>query len=285
MKRLSTLMLAAPLIVGIATAQKIETRKSDRQKITRLETALNHLSVIELGEEVAEVAVGSNAYKVEWRENKVFIQPLEPNSQTNLFIWTKSGRLNYELAPGSVETMHFAIDEEPSVAVKAEVQPAAAQAAEAPKIPSDMLLHGKPVTIAGARAAKNLQNVEVILTDIYRTDGKLYLRYNIRNHGNLPYRVSAPAVYSLESAKSNSQSLVPLKDSQLVGDLARLSSDAEVTVPVVFADAGAQDLGPGEVSAGLVAFEEPPFEVNRKRVVKLEFPRRNDDPVVAFMVL
>ena len=43
----------------------------------RVETALNHLTIIELSEPITMVAAGSPAFKIERRENKVFIQPLE----------------------------------------------------------------------------------------------------------------------------------------------------------------------------------------------------------------
>ena len=107
MKRLLITSLAAALLVS---AQKIETQKTDRTRITRLETALNHLTVIEVGEPIEQVAAGSSEFKVEWRGNKVFIEPLEADAATNLFIWTQTGnRLNYEIVPAaSVERMHFA---------------------------------------------------------------------------------------------------------------------------------------------------------------------------------
>ncbi|MBL0158816.1 MAG: hypothetical protein IPP47_17160 [Bryobacterales bacterium] len=75
-------MKRTPALIVIATlaafGQRIEIQKSDRNKITRLGTAQNHLSVIELNEPVTQVAAGSSSFKIEWRENKVFIQPLEP---------------------------------------------------------------------------------------------------------------------------------------------------------------------------------------------------------------
>src|ERR1700694_2082868 len=111
MKR--TLMLIA-IATQTAFGEKIETQKPNRNKTTRLGTTQNHLSVIELGEPVTQVAAGSSSFKIEWRENKVFIQPLEPDATTNLLIWTAPGRLSYELVPaGSVEEMHFAIDQDP----------------------------------------------------------------------------------------------------------------------------------------------------------------------------
>src|SRR5688572_31893049 len=95
------------LLFTAAPVQRIETQYPDRTKVTRLETAIDHLTVIELAEPVTLAAAGSPAFKIERRENKVFIQPLEEGASTNLFVWTASGRWNYELVPAaSVETMH-----------------------------------------------------------------------------------------------------------------------------------------------------------------------------------
>ena len=106
-------MLAAVFVPAVA--QKIETETSDRTRIVHLKTALNHLTVIEVGEPVVQVAAGSPAFKVEWRENKVFVQPTEADAATNLFIWTANQRLNYELEPaGSVANMDFAVDQSAS---------------------------------------------------------------------------------------------------------------------------------------------------------------------------
>ena len=64
-------------------------------------------------EPVTQAAAGSPMFKIERRENKVFTQPLEEGASTNLFVWTASGRWNYELIPAaSLATMHFAIDQD-----------------------------------------------------------------------------------------------------------------------------------------------------------------------------
>src|SRR5438552_4319237 len=123
-----------------ALAQKIETQKPDRNRIVHVQTALNHLTVIEVGEPVTTVAAGSSAFKIEWRENKVFIQPTEQTVATNLFIWTRSGRLNYELEPaGTVEQMDFAIDQTPAPVAPAPVAKPSSSAASA-SIKQDTLL-------------------------------------------------------------------------------------------------------------------------------------------------
>ena len=75
MKRFWTIFTIVTLIstIGIPLAgQKIDRESSDRSQIIHLKTALNHLTVIELREPVTQVATGSQSFKVEWRENKVF---------------------------------------------------------------------------------------------------------------------------------------------------------------------------------------------------------------------
>ena len=88
MRRVVLMFAVLAAVFVPAVAQKIETETSDRTRIVHLKTALNHLTVIEVGEPVVQVAAGSPSFKVEWRENKVFVQPTEADAATNLFIWT-----------------------------------------------------------------------------------------------------------------------------------------------------------------------------------------------------
>jgi hypothetical protein len=168
--------IAFTIVIALAAnAQRIETEKSDRHKVIRVETAPNHLTIIELAEPVTEVAAGSASYKIEWRGNKVFVQPLDPEATTNLFIWTASGRLSYELVPAaSVQEMHFAIDQEPSPAVAKVVIPKKPaedpRVAQEAKLASEMLFASTPVRLAGE--TKNHARVEVILKDLYRKDDR-----------------------------------------------------------------------------------------------------------------
>src|ERR1700719_4389966 len=134
--------------------QKVEVQKPDRGQILHVETALNHLTVLEMTEPVSTVAVGSPEFKVEWRENKVFIEPTEGSVATNLFVWTAFGRFNYELDPaGAVPQMDFAIDQPipyPPVNVSAD-------RAATPREPSpaEVLIKAKPITLYGSILEKN----------------------------------------------------------------------------------------------------------------------------------
>jgi len=81
MRRVVLMFAVLAAVFVPAVAQKIETESSDRTRIVHLKTALNHLTVIEVAEPVVEVAAGSPTFKVEWRENKVFVQPTETGLQ------------------------------------------------------------------------------------------------------------------------------------------------------------------------------------------------------------
>jgi hypothetical protein len=269
-----------------ADAQRIETEKSDRHKVIRVETAPNHVSVIELAEPVIEVAAGSSSYKIEWRGNKVFVQPLDPEATTNLFIWTASGRLSYELVPASsVEEMHFAIDQEPSPTVaklpvpeKPVDDPRAAQEA---RIASEMLLASTPVRLAGE--TKNHTRVEVILKDIYRKDDRIYVRYAIQNNGRSTYVPGTPGVFTLRSPHSSS-SLYALSQCQVVGDGIRITSQGQAPAKVVNAEVHANSVAPGGIAWGLVAFEWP-NRTTGPAVVKFTFPSDGAGEVTAVLVL
>ena len=269
-----------------ANAQRIETERSDRHKVIRVETAPNHLSIIELAEPVIEVAAGSSSYKIEWRGNKVFVQPLDPEATTNLFIWTASGRLSYELVPApSVEEMHFAIDQEPSLTVarlpipeKPVEDPRAAQEA---KLASEILLASTPVRLAGE--PKNHARVEVILKDIYRKDDRIYVRYAIQNKGTSTYVPGTPGVFTLRSPRSSS-SLYMLSQTQLVGDGIRITSEGQAPVKVLNAEVHANAVAPGGTTCGLIGFEWPP-RTNGPTVVKFTFPPDGAGEVSAVLVL
>ncbi len=270
----------------MAHAQRIDTEKSDPHKIVRIATSPNHLSVIELAEPVVEVAAGSSSYKIEWRENKVFIQPLDTGATTNLFIWTASGRQSYELVPAdSVQDMQFAIDQEPppqvSKVVLSPTRTQDSQAVKEAKLATDMLFASTPVHLAGRM--KGRTGVEVILQDIYRSDGRLFVRYSIQNQGPESYQPGTPSVFSLRSPQSQT-SLYALTSSQLVGDALRIRSNGQTPVRVVSAQLRPNAVSPGGTAWGLVALELP-MTPRKPVVLRFTFQPDADGEVTAVLVL
>ena len=281
MKRLRTILIIVITALVTATTpalgQKIERETSDGSQIVHLRTALNHLTVIELREPVIQVATGSQSFKVEWRENKVFLQPTEPDASTNLFIWTASQRLNYELEPaGAVTAMDFAVDQIPVPVI----QPKPANAAPPQPSPSEVLLAGKPVRLESAKPTK--KPVEVVIRDLYERDGRVLVRYAVRNRGAHAYDVSTPQVYALTGARYP-QSLYSLVDSQL-GDreAARLTIKQETPVPVLEGHLQSSHLAPGQESIGVVAVRLPTS--TEPTVLRFQFADDDRERIAAFLV-
>ena len=279
MKRLWTILIITALVTATipVLGQKIERETNDGSQIVHLKTALNHLTVIELREPVIQVATGSQSFKVEWRENKVFVQPSEPDVSTNLFIWTTSQRLNYELEPaGAVVSMDFAVDQM-FVPV---ITPKPASVAPPHPSPSEVLLAGKPVKLESAKPTK--KPVEVVIRDLYERDGRVLVRYSVRNRGTHAYDVTTPQVYALTGARYP-QSLYSLVDSQL-GDqeAARLTIKQEAPVPVLEGHVQSSHLAPGQESVGVVAVRLPAS--TEPTVLRFQFADDDRERIAAFLV-
>jgi type IV secretory pathway VirB9-like protein len=93
MKTLITMFSA----IAVAAAGAQTTSQS---QIRHIETSLNHLTVLEFGESVTTLAIAdSDSFQVERHGDKVFVKPLREGVSTNLFVWTASRELTYELDP------------------------------------------------------------------------------------------------------------------------------------------------------------------------------------------
>ena len=228
-------------------AQKIENETPSREHVVQVQTAMNHLTVIEVGEPVTTVAVGSpQSFKVERRENKVFIQPLVESVSTNLFIWTESTRLNYELVPAISDAgqMDFAIDypgrnrrhRRPS-------QSPPSRLPYAPAVPGEMLLKSTPVRLIGLAAAPKA-NLGVLIRDVYRRQDEVFIRYSIENRSSQTLRTGRPSAVSLSGLRLD-RSLWALQNSQLGIDVAsRLrADDAPIPLKITQSEPGNCGIG------------------------------------------
>lgn len=267
MKRVGLFFVLLAVALVPAMAQNIETETSDRTRIVHLKTALNHLTVIEIAEPVVQVAAGSPSFKVEWRENKVFIQPTEADAVTNLFIWTANQRLNYELEPaGAVSEMDFAVDQKP-VHVEP-IKPASVHPV-APPSATELLLTGTPIRLLPSKQHAN-KPVEVWISDVYEKDGSLLVRYAVRNYGSETYSLESPAVYQLDGVRSQ-RSLYGLMNSQLGDEQAgRLKAKRQTPVNVLDGQAQPARIAPGEEAVGVVRLQTA--SSTQPTVLRFEFP-------------
>ena len=257
------LLIGALTLIAAATptpAQKIDTETASREHVVRVQTAMNHLTVIEVAEPVTTVAVGSpQTFRVERRENKVLIEPLQENIATNLFIWTASTRLNYELVPAVSDAgqMDFAIDYHESPQAQVVPQKAADSAPATSVVPAEMLLNGTPIRMVG-ESTPTKANVAVLIRDVYRKRDVVFVRYSLENRSSQTFRAGRPTVVSLNGLKFG-QSLWSYQSSQLGPEYtARLkATGAPTPVKVTQCEPGVAEVLPGQAQMGLITLELP----------------------------
>jgi len=291
MKHLLVGILAWILIAPPVPAQKIESETPSREHVVRVQTAMNHLTVIEVGEPVTTVAVGSpQSFKVERRDNKVFVQPLVESVSTNLFIWTSSTRLNYELVPAisDPDQMDFAIDYRQPQPQAQLTQPAQTlPVSPASAVPGEMLLNSTPVRLVGNEAKSNLG---VLIRDVYRKQDEVFIRYSIQNRSSQTLRTGEPTAVSLRGLKSD-RSLWAFQNSQLGVDIAsHLKSDGRPTpVKITQCQPGIAEVAPGVARIGVMALELPRANGDAKKgqptVLQILFPVDRAGNLTATLVL
>lgn len=281
MRRIMRALAIIVTLVVPAWGQRIETQQPDRERIVHIQTALNHLTVIEVGEPVVTVAAGSSAFKIEWRENKVFIQPTEPNVATNLFIWTASGRLNYELEPaGSIEAMDFAVDE-PIVRPQVISVPAVNQTSEQ-KPATEPMLGGRPVRIGNFKEPKN--RVIVLLKDVFQQNDQVFIRYSVWNGSQTAYVPGGPQVFMLDVPRS--ANLGRIANYQLTADeLKNLHSKGQKSLDLSNAQVRDTRIEPGNDTVGVVGVRLPDLKTGGHTVLLLKFPPDGNIHVEATLVL
>jgi hypothetical protein len=279
-RALCVICLAATSFSATARAQKVEVRKSQQGQILHIHTALNHLTVLEMNEPVSTVAAGSPVFRVEWRANKVFIEPTEPNVATDLFVWTPAGRFNYELDPaGPVPQMDFAIDQPPVPSPKPAV--AVNPDSRDPTFPA-LLMGSLSLRTVGSFSGRN--RVIVLLSGLFEHNGKLLICYRIQNGTKTAYAPGIPQAVVLNAPRYY-ESLYVLRDTELSPkQAARLKSNGDTPIPITSATMSSSRLSPDQQATGIVSVGLPKPD-GTPTVLRLVFPSAWTGPVTATLVL
>jgi hypothetical protein len=141
-----------------------------------------------------------------------------------------------------------------------------------------MLLRGTPVRLAGSFGEE--RRVAVLVRDVYRRDGTLYIRYSIDNRSGSLYGADNPEVLSLKSPRS-SRSLHTLRNTQITE---RFTSAGVQRLEVIASELSKSLLAPGDEGVGVVAIR-PPRDSAAPSVLRLSFPDDSAGQVDATLVL
>ncbi len=256
--RMALAFLAASSVVH---AQTITRQPVNPNTVTRVATALNHISLIEMPEPITNAAMGSEDFRIEWHGNTIVLKPLRQGQSTNLFVWTEHGQSSYEiLAPAEVATAAFVIDQTeghppPSKQADAQVKVNESEIQKAADaLIAQTMLQSATVSSRGVKDAKD--HVNVRLSEIVRDKDSVYVRYIVSNPGQHPYRLSDPAVVTFVPS-SPGIVISALKGTQLsTQKLTELGTGSMTAVPVRETRLSSRDVNPGQSVEGVLCFKQ-----------------------------
>jgi hypothetical protein len=279
------MLITIPFVLAVASAGAQTTNQS---QVRHVETSLNHLTVIEFGEPVTTLAIAdTDSFQVERHDDKVFVKPLREGVSTNLFVWTASRQLSYELDPaGQLAAMDVLIRTDPSVGPHANTNAAAEPTdAEIHKIASLVLAQTMMGVEDIANDSRKLapDRVQIDLEQVYRSKDQLYIRYSITNQTKAPFRLTTPDV-SAPLPTERPISLLGLRNHQLSPQtFGAFKAKQGASLAVVQAESATRDLAPGQKTTGVISIGSS--QDNPPQIYQLNFGTNLDRPLTVEAVL
>ena len=186
--------------MGIAGAEEpLSTQIVPGERITRVSTALNHISIVQFSEPIVSAAIGSEAVRMEYYDNRVLIQPLKAGVDTNLFVWTENFRRTYEILPaGDVATMSYLVDE---VVPPPPPPPPGPSPEQLRKHTDEMFANVLMRTRAiDTRKIKSSHEVTIRVKEISEDARSYYIHLSAANRDARPYRLMEPSISAIHPA-------------------------------------------------------------------------------------
>lgn len=224
-----------------------------------IQTALNHFTVIDPSEPITMYAIADHSsFDIERRGDKLFLEPLRESVATNLFVWTASRELIYEIDPaGEVAKMNMFIHSAPPLGhtppVSAATPPPNDQTNQ--KMASLVLAQAliETETIKNDDQRPHSGEVIVRLEGVLHSKGEMYIRYSVLNLSKMPYRITKPDV-NQPVATQTPISTLSLKNHQLTDQTFAMFKAAHgPSVTLIHSELQVQDLAPGQVSTGVIS--------------------------------
>jgi hypothetical protein len=247
------LTIATIVLATLAAGAQTTTQT----QIRHVQTSLNHLTVLEFGESVTTLAVADpDSFRIERHDDKVFIKPLREGVSTNLFVWTATRELSYELDPaGQLVQMDVTVRAEPASNLLANTQASAEPSdAEIRQIASLVLTQAMMGVEDIVRDPEKQANGRVLvnLEQVYHAKDRLYVRYSVANQTRDSFRITVPEVCAAVPSVQPI-ALVGLKNHQITSHTFRAFKTKQGLDVDVQADSATRDLAPGEKATGVLS--------------------------------
>ncbi|MGA2653841.1 MAG: TrbG/VirB9 family P-type conjugative transfer protein [Terracidiphilus sp.] len=281
MKTITILSLA--LVAVAACAQT-----TSQSQIRHIETSLNHLTVLEFGESVTTLAIADpDSFQVERHDDKVFLKPLREGVSTNLFVWTASREISYELDPaGQLARMDVLVRSEPApnphTSTRGSAEPSDTEIRKIASLVLTQAMMGAEDILHDAEKPA-ADRVEINLERVYRAKDRMYIRYSVTNATKAPFRVTTPDVCAPVPSEQPI-SLPGLRNHQITSrTFTAFKAKQGGDLTVMQGESIAHDLAPGEKTTGVISIGIPTG--NPPQIYQLSFGSDQNGPLKVEAVL
>jgi hypothetical protein len=185
------------------------------------------------------------------------VKPLREGVSTNLFVWTASRELSYELDPaGQLAAMDVLVRTEPlpnpHSSTRASAEPSDDEIRKIASLVLEQAMMGVEDIVHDAEKPTT-GRVQVDLEQVYRTKDRMYIRYSISNQTKSPFRVTTPDA-CLPLPTEQPISLVSLRNHQITSRAFTSFKAKQVSgIDVMQSESGKRDLAPGEKTTGVIS--------------------------------
>ena len=273
-------------VLAVAAAGAQTTSQS---QIRHIETSLNHLTVLEFGEPVTTLAIAdSDSFQVERHGDKVFVKPLREGVSTNLFVWTASRELTYELDPaGQLAQMDVLVRSEPvpdpHTSAQASAEPSDVDIRRIASLVLTQAMMGVEEIVRDPEKSPAVGRVQVDLEQVYRAKDRIYIRYSVANQTKSPFRVTNPEVCA-PVPTTHKVSLLSLRNHQISPRTFKsFKANHAPEIQVMQPESGAHDLAPGEKAMGVISIGTAAS--NAPQIYQLSFGADRSGPIKVEVVL
>jgi hypothetical protein len=229
----------------------------------------------------------SDSFQVEHRDDKVFVRPLREGVSTNLFVWTSSRELSYELDPaGQLASMDVLIRTEPPARAHPNVVANGEASGEEIRKIAALVLAEEMVgvqDIAHDSSKFPKDQVQVELEQVYRLKDQLFIRYTITNQTSAPFRLTTPDVNN-PLPTQQPVSLLSLRNHQLSPQtFGTFKVKRGSSLTIVQSESATHDVGPGQKTTGVISVGSSPG--NPPQLYQLNFGSDKDRQLTVEAVL
>ncbi|MFC5862046.1 TrbG/VirB9 family P-type conjugative transfer protein [Acidicapsa dinghuensis] len=253
-----------------------------------IHTTLNHFTVIDPGEPISMFAIADHSsFAIERSGDKLFVEPLRENAATNLFIWTTTRQLIYEIDPaGDLSKMDMLVRIPPSAHTAQQSAVTASLSAENRRQLSmqeedEALMRSENITLDDQK--QHPGEIAVRIEEVLRSKDQLVIRFSLRNQSTDPFRVNTPDVFQPRPTEIPI-SLLSLRDHQLNQQTAsRFKATKGSPIDVIQAKVLIPNLEPGQATTGIITISGS--EQSAPTLYELDFGSFQNNALTAEVVL